>query len=250
MGQDYISKKRSDEEIRKIARETLLYYRERVSLPVNIVDILNSATVPTVEGVKELQYKIVPDYELNDYAITEFSDYKRIVTVKQSVHDAAFYGDGRDRMTLAHELGHAVLHSGAPKARSAVQIKTNFIKAYESSERQAYIFASSFLIDDVLASQFKRIEDISVHFGVSWEAARICFERLHAEELHEKIYRGMKQLSERLLAPNKPEIPTNNYIDTSCPKCSCPTMIKIGVKFYCATCHNTCDPFQDGDPYP
>ena len=181
MGQDFIAAKLSDDEIRRIAKKVFAFYKPRPAYPINIVAILQSGSVPTVKGEMKLRYHVVPDYELDDYAITEFQDNSRIVTARKSIHEDAGFGVGHARMTLAHELGHAVMHSGAPKARSAVQIKTNFIKPYESAERQATVFGSSFLIDDVLAVQLANPEEISVEFCVSGEAARICYDRLHRQ---------------------------------------------------------------------
>jgi hypothetical protein len=248
MGQDFIAAKRSDEEIRRIANQTLVYYKPRPAYPIPIIQIVQSGSVPTLKGKMTLRFAIVPDHSLDDYAITEFRDDLRIVTARKSIHEAALYGDGHARMTLAHELGHAVMHTGAPKARSVIDVKKNFIQPYESAERQAKVFASAFLIDDIRAAQLATPEEISEEFVVSLEAARICFERLHQKARREKISQQMKALAAELASANKPEKAAPHYLESTCPQCREQKMLEIGVKFLCTTCNHVCDPFQDGDP--
>jgi hypothetical protein len=248
MGQDFIAAKLSDDEIRLMAKKTLAFYKSRAAYPINIVAILQSELVPTVKGEMKLRYDVVPDRELDDYAITDFQDNLRVITARRSIHEAAGFGDGHARMTLAHELGHSVMHSGAPKARSVVHVKTNFIKPYESAERQATVFGSAFLIDDVRAAQLENPAEISVEFCVSLEAARICFDRLHQKARRAKISQQLQKLSAEIASANKPEKEGPHYLDSACPRCSKQTMLKIGIKFLCTTCDHVCDPFQDGDP--
>lgn len=248
MGQDFIATKLSDDEIRRIAKKTLAYYKPRPSYPINIVAVMQSKSVPALKGEMSLRYDVVPDHELDDYAITDFRDNLRIITARMSIHEAAVYGDGHARMTLAHELGHAVMHSGAPKARSVIEVKRNFIQPYESAERQAKVFASAFLIDDIRAAQLATSEEISEEFLVSLEAARICFERLHQKARREKISQQMKALAAELASANKPEKAAPHYLDSTCPQCREQKMLEIGVKFLCTNCNHVCDPFQDGDP--
>ncbi|MFY9629023.1 MAG: ImmA/IrrE family metallo-endopeptidase, partial [Methylocystis sp.] len=220
MGQDFIAAKFSDDEIRRIAKRTLAFYKPRPAYPIRIVDIVQSGSVLTLKREMPLRYAVAPDHSLDDHAITEFQDDLRIITVRKSINDAAKYGDGHARMTLAHELGHAVMHSGAPKARSIIEVKRNFIKPYESAERQANVFASSFLIDDFRAGQLASPEEISEEFLVSLEAARICFERLHQKARREKISQEMKALAAELASGNKPEKAAPHYLETACPRCS------------------------------
>ena len=107
-----------------------------------------------------------------------------VISVKRSVHEKAQFGDGRSRMTLAHELAHGVMHYGAAKFRMAGAAgATSFSKtnAYESAEHQAKVFASAFLVHDAQAVEFSSAETISEEFGISLEAARIVFERIRAD---------------------------------------------------------------------
>lgn len=53
----------------------------------------------------------------SDDAVTELIENVVIIKVRRSVHEQAVWGVGRARMTLAHELGHAITHPGMAKAR-------------------------------------------------------------------------------------------------------------------------------------
>jgi hypothetical protein len=101
--------------------------------------------------------------------------------LKQSVRDQALVGDGRARQMLAHELGHAVMHDGVPMSRrtGASGIGSpKWLKAFESAEHQAKVFAPAFLINDTIAGRASSPNDISVESGISLESANIYFEEL------------------------------------------------------------------------
>lgn len=64
-------------------------------------------------------------------------------------------------MTLAHELGHAIMHPGMAKARrigAAGRSSINAIPAHRSAEHQAKVFASAFLIDQSYAETLNSSE--------------------------------------------------------------------------------------------
>jgi Zn-dependent peptidase ImmA (M78 family) len=72
-----------------------------------------------------------------------------------TVFNAAKLGEGRSRMTLVHELGHALMHDGGPKFRHTGAVGTTDLskdRPFESAERQAKIFAPAFLIHDEIAA--------------------------------------------------------------------------------------------------
>jgi hypothetical protein len=74
--------------------------------------------VPTIYGRKKLIFLVVDDVKLERaHGKTEYSKGVVTITVKRSVHDQAKQGVARARMTLAHELAHAVMHHSAPFLR-------------------------------------------------------------------------------------------------------------------------------------
>lgn len=100
------------------------------------------------------------------------------ILVKESVYIRACDGVTRDRFTLAHELGHLVLHKGQDPA-FAFSSAPSYHHHEEDSEWQANSFAASLLIDH---RQFQgmNITPKSLHdeCGVSWECAGITWRNL------------------------------------------------------------------------
>ena len=117
---------------------------------------------------ESIDLEIVEDHELpKRYAVT-YPDKNKIV-LQLSVYEALCAGDKHARFTVAHELGHLIMHRNqVAYARSKV---VGGHKIYEDSEWQADVFASHFLIDSRLVSPEMAAEDISTIFGVSLPAA-------------------------------------------------------------------------------
>jgi hypothetical protein len=116
---DYLVNRRSDAEIERHA-ERLRQHFVVTDDWVDIIQCLRSPTVWTLWGNKRLVFEICADDVLGlDDALTTYADGKVKISVKASVYELALNGDGRARNTLAHELGHAAMHPGAPKARRA-----------------------------------------------------------------------------------------------------------------------------------
>ncbi len=253
---------RSDEQVRAIAERTKSEYGVSRRRPVNILKHLESGSVPTIYGRKKLVFRVVDDAELvNVDGKTEFAKGVVIITVKRSVRDEAEMGVGRARMTLAHELAHAVLHHGTPMFRLiGAAGSTGLAKeaAYESAEHQAKIFAAAFLIHDEDAAQLKTAEEISIEFGVSIQAAEICFERLLKKaERARSAERVRKMADEAKAVLSSQRTPTSaaqrapalvtKYLPDPCTVCGNETLILLGPKVHCESCGFSGDQSQDGD---
>ncbi len=102
---------------------------------------------------------------------TQFAPPK--IVLKESVYLAAARHDPRSRMTLAHELGHLVLHSGIAKAREASSPPRENLRPYNSAEWQANKFGAGFLMPDHIVRQFGSAADLADGRQVSMQAARI-----------------------------------------------------------------------------
>ena len=176
---DFPAKARSDEEIRRMARELRTYFRLSGPEPVDVLECLRHGEIWTVKGKKRLVFEVRSDREMRvDDAVTSFTDDMIVISAKKSVQDQAFMGVGRARNTLAHELGHAVMHDGAPKARHTAQSGISaprWLPAFRSAEHHAKVFAAEFLIDSAAARTMATPEEISLSFLVSLESAKISF---------------------------------------------------------------------------
>lgn len=262
MSDDWRVTGRSDEEVRAIAERTKAELGVSRRRPVNILRCLESGSVPTIYGRKKLIFGVVEDAELGKAdAKTEFSDGVVTTTVKRSVRDHAEIGEGRARMTLAHELAHAVMHHDQTKYRQAGAAGATALaraKGYESAEHQAKVFAAAFLIHDEDAAEMHSAEEISVEFGVSKQAAEICFERLFKKAERARSAERVRQMAEEakaiLRGQRTPTLATQHmaaltpkYLPDPCTACGNETLILLGPKVHCESCGFSGDQLQDGD---
>jgi Zn-dependent peptidase ImmA (M78 family) len=105
---------------------------------------------------------------------TEFNPPQ--IAVSESVYKLARKFDGRARMTLAHELGHLVMHPGASKMRTVDGNRTLAkVKPYQSAEWQARKFGAYFLLPTDIVMQFVTATDLAESCRVSFQAASIRF---------------------------------------------------------------------------
>lgn len=116
----------------------------------------------------KFEYEIVEDHELyNKYAETDILN--KIIKIRESVYLGASKGNVRDRFTIAHELGHFILHSigGFSLARHIEKIEV-----YENPEWQANTFAGEFLVPTSFIKDLSE-EEIANRYGVSKTVAKI-----------------------------------------------------------------------------
>lgn len=253
MSDDYKVNPRSDKDVREIARRTKLFLGVENSVrPVNITRILEkTSSIRTQFGAKQLVYKPVDDNSLElvgDDARTVFDRRMVTIFVKASVHERARLGVGRDRMTLAHELGHAVMHPGAPKSRAAGATGTTSLSktnAFESAEHQAKVFASAFLIHDDVALKLTARE-IAIEFLVSSAAAEIAREWLDKVAERRASNERVRAINDALQS-GKPINAMPDQTGMLCVTCGNPTRIQLGTKSWCPNCPSVRDQFPDGD---
>lgn len=243
---------RSDKEVRRIAEKIKAEFKTERRRPVNILRMVRKDTVQTLYGPRRLRFIVVTDEEMPEaYAKTEFEKGTVTITCRRDVYDRANMGVGRDRMTLAHEYGHAVMHCGAPLYRTISDVGRTQLSAtvaFESAEHQAKVFAAALLIHDEDAAEMNDADEISVEFGVSVQAAEICFERLNRKaERQLSASRVRKSADEAIATINQKPPAIKSYLLAPCSTCHKPTLLSIGSKVLCDTCGFIGDRFQDGD---
>jgi ribosomal protein S27E len=253
MSDDRRVTRRSKRECRDIAARTKTFYVKERRWPVNIRKILNSGKIQTLRGERALVYDVVDDHLLGDKdATTELVNGVVKITAKRSVDQKADWG-GRARMTLAHELGHGVMHASEGVVDNRVSgtggtTELSKTRASESAEHQAKVFASAFLIDDERALELESPEDISMEFLVSFEAAEICYERLQAQVEKAASAARVMKLNNEFQASMRPQPKKPNFLEIPCVSCKEATLIPIGTKVLCDSCGYVGDHPQSGDP--
>lgn len=134
---------------------------------IDVLQVLEVALPQMIDGFKVL-IKDHNDMPVNTHAYTDHDN--NCIVIRGDIYDRAYEGHGRDRLTIAHEIAHLLLHDN----KLLVMSRTYFgekIKTYEDPEWQATAFAGEFLCP---AKALKKLshDEITEKYGVSLDAAR------------------------------------------------------------------------------
>lgn len=121
----------------------------------------------TIKLGDAFQYEVVEDHLMPDDMALTYPD-SCLIQIKASVFNGACAGVPRDRFTLAHEVGHLLMHGGLPLHRA---YDSSIYKPYRSSEWQADEFAGALLMPESCIDTKGSLESIAYEFGVSGSAA-------------------------------------------------------------------------------
>lgn len=93
------------------------------------------------------------------------------IQIREDVYEGAYFGRGRDRFTIMHEVWHylTLYNHAVGFARCAPGEE---IPTYCDPEWQANVFAGEFLMDSNIIRNMS-VEQIAEECGVSYQAARI-----------------------------------------------------------------------------
>ena len=151
--------------IRALATSFRRSLGEMDQLHFPIVKLLDFMTV----HFPNFDYEIVEDDELpwNEHAQTDITTGH--IRIKQTIYERACNGEGRDRMTIAHEIGHFFMlcFCGFTLTRTYDNAK---IPSFKDPEWQAKCFAGEFMIPKDRVEGMA-VEEIVEKCGVSPEAA-------------------------------------------------------------------------------
>ena len=131
--------------------------------PVDIVKVFEY--ILTQIGV---EFEVVPKHEMGAKHGETIPSENRI-RIREDVYERACNGYGRDRLTMAHELGHLLLHRVETITFAR---EDGDIPPYKDPEWQANAFAGELL------APYEYIKDMSVidiasYYGVTEKAASI-----------------------------------------------------------------------------
>lgn len=255
MGDDYRVKPRSDHEVTSLAKLA----RQKFGLAnverVDVIECARSGTIHSVIGEKPLELKIASDHLMKgDHGRTSYDGRIVTIDIARSIRHNAFMGDGYARNTIAHELGHGVMHieymtHGAAMARKSTKVLTpGWIKPFESAEHQAKIFAAAFLINDEIAKSINTEDEISIAFGISRMSASIYLKQRNEINNRELTSARVQKLAADFRASVVSKAATTiRFMNDCCSVCGQQTVFPVGHKYMCKTCDTIYDRFQDGD---
>jgi len=133
---------------------------------------------PILQVVELMLPKVMPECSFEVKEADEMGDNHGLthpesneMWIRSDVYEGALQGNGRDRFTIAHELGHLLLHSqpGMPRKMKPA----SSMKPYVNSEWQANSFAGALLIPTTFAVASRNPYEISEVCGVSVDAANV-----------------------------------------------------------------------------
>lgn len=162
---EYIVEAKSRKDLRQLAgifRSCLGLQKELWVPVVELLDVLP-------EIFDNFSYEIVTDSDLSPGTHAETDIRTGHVTIRESVYEGACAGEGRDRMTIAHEIGHffTLCFCGFKLQRNFCKRK---IRHFNDPEWQAKCFAGEFLVPYHLTGNMSA-DEIAVSCGVSHDAA-------------------------------------------------------------------------------
>lgn len=103
----------------------------------------------------------------------------RVLKIREDVYEDVWRGTGHARFTLAHELGHMVLHCTGVEVYALATGQR--VPGFRDSEAQANHFASTLLMPKKFFSSSDTVETVSRRHGVSRQAALLRLKYLSAK---------------------------------------------------------------------
>jgi hypothetical protein len=251
---DYKDVPRKNSEVRALAARLRSFFGVAGQERVDVIDCASRSEIWTVKGVKPLRLEVVSDDKMaSNSGLTSYDGHTIVIQISRRIRHDAFLGDGYARNTIAHELGHAVMHfeklsAGAVMARKSNRNVTHkWISAYESAEHHARVFAPAFLINDAVARTLNSVDEISVRFGVSRQSAEIYFDQIQSERDRTASAEYVRRAADEIIRSMSPKPSAPTFMKDCCSVCNRQTVFPVGHKFMCQTCDTIYDRFQDGD---
>lgn len=119
---------------------------------------------------KDFVLEIVPQSEMGSNHGLAFPEDK-LIKLREDVYDGAVAGKPRDRLTMAHEVGHYFLHTKERISFARNRGGAEQLPAYKDPEWQANAFAGELLAPPHIIRNMSVFE-VMQYCGVSQDAAR------------------------------------------------------------------------------
>lgn len=136
--------------------------------PLHFLEQLHNAELIKLEIV---EFEELP----NEYAITIPS--QRTIKLRADTYESASKGESRGRFTVAHELGHLILHANTVPQFAFSQAPSSH-HYLEDVEWQANEFAGWLLVDPTCTNLLKTPRACSIGFGVSLDTAGYMLQKI------------------------------------------------------------------------
>lgn len=163
----YAGQPLSRKEIRNIARAMRMVFGLGEGY-INIVNLIENI-IPRIDS--SFEWEICSAAEMQPGVYAYYDPKINKLVIREEVYRRACDGIGRDRFTLAHEVGHYLLHSDQAVLQR-ISPDTP-LQTYRDPEWQANTFASEFLApyDEIIGMTEMQVCQL---YGLSMAAARIA----------------------------------------------------------------------------
>lgn len=152
-------------------REIATLLRELVGNKDGYLDIVGVLEFTLPKFINDFEYEFRTEQEMGSNLGLTIPD-KNIIFLREDVYDGAVVGDGHHRMTVAHEIGHLLLHKNIPSSFARIDPKES-IPAYNCSEWQANCFGGELLVPHKGLTINDDPTSVSRRYGVTRKAAEI-----------------------------------------------------------------------------
>lgn len=153
------------------------YIRDALNLGNKKIDMVELIEFILPVYLEDFSYSILEKIEMGDDEARTYPD-SLLIEIRSDVYNDLTNGGRREQFTLAHELGHLIMHAGIDKKVRFARNKQAH-KIYEDSEWQANEFAGEFLMPYEEALICSSVEEIHEKFGVSLSAAKVRYRKIH-----------------------------------------------------------------------
>ena len=166
---EYMVEAKSRADLRMLAQQFRCWLHLENALYFPVVELLD--ILPEI--FQTFSYEVVPDNEFPDEIHADTDICTGHIRIRESVYDGACEGNGRDRMTIIHEIAHYFMLCvcGFRLQRNFSQKK---IPAYYDPEWQAKCFAGELMVPAHLCFNRNPYE-IAALCGVSDDAAHFQY---------------------------------------------------------------------------
>ena len=236
----------SNEQIYRYAQQLRTNFGLDDLEPPDMLLLYQRESIWTRFGIKHFMVKIVPDVEIEgNEASTLISPSHVRIRISETTFRRAQALDRRARFTLAHELGHAVLHKNKDELARERLTERRLGSPIVSVERQADRFADSFLVTDAMVHLATSADHLAEIALISDRASDIIWEREQNKLRRPGMAGRLRNLSAELRQKDTKTQALNAFTCTSCGK---NTLLKLDTKYYCiGECDRAFDAFPDGD---
>lgn len=158
--------------------------RELANMLREFTNCNDTAFFPVVRFIESILPSIDPEFALVIEDIDSMGvchglacPEEKCIKLREDVYERAIQGIGRDRFTVAHELGHYLLHDDNNVTLARME-KNKKIEPFRDPEWQANTFAAELLVPLNLIDT-QNIYEIAENFGVSNQVAEIRLNKLN-----------------------------------------------------------------------